>query len=522
MPPRIPRNVVHRVVRQFIRGESYESIAAKAGVAKGSVANIVEGLRSGTLPDYSSLEDEVDGLRAVALAIRKAGLDLTAAETGLEGYKRLLEVGVTEPREIPFLLKTLRRLLDPEADVGEYLRAAMRLQELEGETGMQFSVLVQETEVTTQEFARVKEEVQKLQKERDEESRGLREVKGAVASGSRELARIEKAQQTLRNLGLKTRDFNRAADFVASCKAELGLNPQTVAHLALLHHRMGERGVALEALLDVLQRLDDLEQRGFTIDKAEAVVKALEDTQGGFPATLLWIAEAIDKGLTLEERLGLLKTEVQAKKDDLKDVQRSLKERKAETRATEDRLRQLKEELQENRDHFKALQQRLGDAERELREEREALATLLDTEPTALAIQREIEGLETKKTSLAESVGRMVEEVADLERRKEAIQKDVDIGQVVTNFLRSGKLPRYPALFTDEIKKWLGIVEGRMDYLEPFRENIERRVRDHLIVFFREVVREDIVPKWGYESLEREKKRLQAENEKLKMAIRKP
>lgn len=51
------------IVRQYLSGLSYDEIAAKGGVSKGTVANVVTELKAGVFPEAADVGEQVELLR---------------------------------------------------------------------------------------------------------------------------------------------------------------------------------------------------------------------------------------------------------------------------------------------------------------------------------------------------------------------------------------------------------------------------------------------------------------------------
>ena len=77
MPGLTPRRHMN-VIRLYIQGDSYQAIAQKSGVAKGSVVNVITMLKSGQFPAFRDNDDQVDALREVAVQLKRSGLSLPA------------------------------------------------------------------------------------------------------------------------------------------------------------------------------------------------------------------------------------------------------------------------------------------------------------------------------------------------------------------------------------------------------------------------------------------------------------
>ena len=71
------------IVKQYLSGLSYDEIAAKGGVSKGTVANVVTELKTGVFPEAVDVGEQVEMLRELALDLRRSNLTPGQCATGL-------------------------------------------------------------------------------------------------------------------------------------------------------------------------------------------------------------------------------------------------------------------------------------------------------------------------------------------------------------------------------------------------------------------------------------------------------
>ncbi len=79
MARELPLSKSLEVVRLYFEGLPYDDIVEKTGVAKGSVAAIVEVLRAGEFPQFEHVTDMMNGLRDLTVGLHKAGVGITEA-----------------------------------------------------------------------------------------------------------------------------------------------------------------------------------------------------------------------------------------------------------------------------------------------------------------------------------------------------------------------------------------------------------------------------------------------------------
>ena len=74
MPEKLSIRKSLSIIRLYLNGLSYGEIAAKAGVGKETVANVIAGLNAGKLPEVGDAADQVEVLRELALDLKHCKL----------------------------------------------------------------------------------------------------------------------------------------------------------------------------------------------------------------------------------------------------------------------------------------------------------------------------------------------------------------------------------------------------------------------------------------------------------------
>ena len=62
------------VIRLYLEGLSYDEIAARASVGKGTVANIITDLKVGRFPEYGDLSEQMELIRELAVDLKRTRL----------------------------------------------------------------------------------------------------------------------------------------------------------------------------------------------------------------------------------------------------------------------------------------------------------------------------------------------------------------------------------------------------------------------------------------------------------------
>jgi len=63
-----------RIIKLYLDGFSYDEIAKKVGVSKGTVSNVIAALKAGQFPEISTVPEEIEQLRDLATTIRRGGI----------------------------------------------------------------------------------------------------------------------------------------------------------------------------------------------------------------------------------------------------------------------------------------------------------------------------------------------------------------------------------------------------------------------------------------------------------------
>ena len=134
MPELTPQKQMN-VIRLYFQGESYQTIAQKSGVAKGSVVNVITMLKSGQFPDFRDTGDQVHALREVVVQLKRSGLSLPQAAVGLSAFQGIAALGVSRG-DIGRLLALCRSLTPDGVGTGKFVRAALAILEAQEHTGM--------------------------------------------------------------------------------------------------------------------------------------------------------------------------------------------------------------------------------------------------------------------------------------------------------------------------------------------------------------------------------------------------
>ena len=95
-----------QVVYLYFTGLSFDQIAVKTSISKGSVGNIISELKAGIFPEISDVNDQIETLRELSVDLAKLKLTAGKASLGIAVLKRIYELNL-DPGDIerwPLLL----------------------------------------------------------------------------------------------------------------------------------------------------------------------------------------------------------------------------------------------------------------------------------------------------------------------------------------------------------------------------------------------------------------------------------
>jgi len=77
------------VIKLYFDVCSYNEIAKKAGVSRGSISNIILDLKEGFLPEISTIPEEIEQLRDLAISIQHSGISPIQANISLSVLEKM-------------------------------------------------------------------------------------------------------------------------------------------------------------------------------------------------------------------------------------------------------------------------------------------------------------------------------------------------------------------------------------------------------------------------------------------------
>jgi len=340
------------VGRLYFEGLSYDEIARKAGIAKGSVAAIVEELKDGKFPQFEQLTEHLNELREMVVVFKKSQISPGEAIFLFSIVKKLIPLGV-EPAQLESWVTMCRAVPDGEFPRSQIVQAAIKLAELE-EKGLSYGQTLESLRASSVELKKLEGELAELRAEEVKLHGSIEELTQANHRLEAESVRLQGRLNAMAVKGKEEEDrLQELGDQVKPCQEE-------VAQLETEKNRMKEETSQLR------ERALDLEKQ---VDEKAGILRNLDTV--GFPPDQLnrlrdrlnEIAQKHDTGEVVNKFFGYLKTyevlaDMEVTKEKLSEEVRSLAEEKESLARLGQKLGLTSEEIAEGIAAIKSLQRK--------------------------------------------------------------------------------------------------------------------------------------------------------------------
>jgi len=307
------------VLMSYFRGLSYDEIAAKIGVSKGTVANIIADLRAGNFPEAGDVGDQIELLRDLSIDLRRLNLSPGQCASGLVLLNRINECGL-DPAYIdrwPMILKSV----PSQEDAGDFVRLVYSIQEVQKRTGLELGALA--------------DEVHELEKK----AADLESVSNKVKERKKELAELAKRREQLNSAVALLEQKNELLDPRVK---ELEEREQALSRrIADMEPKVEKGEITLSALRGEMQKLRDIGFSPKELAEFNEKLQVISQRHAIKPAELrgrlLHDLESLDTGLALE-------TLIQNRQQEIDNMEQVIARSKKETEITRAVIGSLKQE----------------------------------------------------------------------------------------------------------------------------------------------------------------------------------
>jgi len=307
------------VVRLYLSGLSYDDIAARSGVSKGTVANVATELKAGMIPEAADVGEYIELLRELSFDLKRSELTPGQCAVGLILLNQISECGL-DPADInrwPMILKSVRN----EDDINEFVRLVYSIQQVQQRSGLSLEALdnkVHELERKAADLEPISDKLEDHKKQLVELTRQREELANSVAM----------LEQKSKLLTPRTEDLER--------------REQTLSRrIADIEPKAQKAETTLSTLKGDMQKLEDI---GFTLrelavfnEKLEVIAQHHTIKPSELRSRLLHELETLDKGLALE-------TLIESQQQELDKTEQGLVRTKKEIEAVRVVVDSLKQE----------------------------------------------------------------------------------------------------------------------------------------------------------------------------------
>jgi len=341
------------IIRLYLDGYSYDEIATRCGISKGSVSNVISELKAGQILEVQGPAEQLELLRELSSDIRRHHLTPGQAVLGLTVLSRLQELGI-EPSDIEGWAAIFRELVPNEAELSAFTHAALALQEIQERTGLSVEALEKKAGGLEKEVARL----EPIAKELERCPQELEELKKRKQILVNEIEQFEKRykplQQSVTQMERREKElFHRLQGLEGKAQA----SDEKLAAARSDLKTLAELGLSLDVLPGFVHRLSGIAQR-HGIQSGELRDRLLHDLE------------------TLDADLGL-ESQLQTKRDDLEEIEHALLEAEQEREALDHVLQQLEKQQV-------ALRKSISEEEEHIHEELKTIATVATDTVTRL------------------------------------------------------------------------------------------------------------------------------------------
>jgi predicted nucleic acid-binding Zn-ribbon protein len=299
------------IVRLYLSGFSYDEIAAKTGVSKGTVANVINELKAGRFPEAADVTEDIELLRELSLELKRSKLSPGQCATGLVLLNRISECGL-EPADIgrwPMILKSAGN----EDEAREFVRLVYSIHEVQQRTGLSLNALddkvhelerkAADLEPVARQYEDYRNQIAELTKKREELASSVNSLEEKYKLLNPRVKDLEKREQTLSR---RIEDMEPKAQ-----KAET-----TLSTLSKEKQRLQDIGLSFEKLAEFNDKIRVIAQR-------HAIEPAM------LRSRLLQELETLDKGLELETLIQSRQQELDKTEQAVAGAQKELKTAKS-------------------------------------------------------------------------------------------------------------------------------------------------------------------------------------------------
>lgn len=324
------------IIRLYLSGFSYDEIANKTGVSKGTVYNVIADLKAGKFPEVANVGEHIELLRELSQDLRRLKLTPGQCAIGLILFTRINECGL-DPADIdrwPLLLKSVGN----EDEAQEFVRLVYSIQEVQKRTGLsledldnkahelerkttdlepmakkrddyrkQVAELTRQREELANVVANLEEKykllnprVKDLEKREQDLSRRIKDMEPRAEKAEATLTALNQELQKLQVTGLPFEELTEFSQKILVVAQRHNIKPAELRNRLMHELETLDRGLELEALIQRRQQeLDQQEQVSVAarqdLESLQAVVSSLNQEKTNLEASIKVISKKVSR-----------------------------------------------------------------------------------------------------------------------------------------------------------------------------------------------------------------------------------
>ena len=319
----------HKAVKLFLTGLSYDEVAHRVGIAKGSVVNIINEFREGYLQVPPDMIEYVDALRQVAVDLRKNNTSIAQVQSCLKLDLKLREMGVSR-ENAEHWLDICHNIASPAVSTERFVAAALELSQVTSESGLSYADVLNDYSAKLSRSRELSKAIQREEQQLTEARAGRQEEK---KQATKELNAVTKAIDTAQDMFRKQKEDLKARmnEYLAQHKLSWK-KVNTV--VALLDVELGKIGMAKAGIEHLSERIYDagslvsvIKQLKKEKERLNSEVDKLAQEKQTI-STSINALKNVDESLRTsipanEQKLDRLNTELNSKRFELGELQQT-------------------------------------------------------------------------------------------------------------------------------------------------------------------------------------------------------
>lgn len=279
---KITPEMEQRIFELWFSGEPRDNIARKLRISGYTVSERVNRLPECLTP-----------LRDLSVELRKLDLLPVDALQGVEALRQLAEIGV-KPEQIPSFVQAVQKIsteagYQPE----QVIQAAIKLSEIETQSGKTYLEATKDFETLTQENAGLKQENTRLQREILENKKKRKQTLKQANMTETEISRVNLLNARLRSHGVDLYDTENLLKFLVNLK-EMKFNPRRFVSLSKKH----------DSLTRSLSRISaEIQEKSLTLVALRREIQTERTTISELQSTIRYCQEAATKANYIKSQL---------------------------------------------------------------------------------------------------------------------------------------------------------------------------------------------------------------------------